>query len=160
QLMQGAGIDVALVPVGGATAERRAASLRSLAALVEALIEARDGTAGPASRGRDHPPGAPPPHPPNPARSPGGTLGLREADVQRARYSLIRDFYLRVPEEFRATVPLSEATGGGDTVAWAASPWGTAAIVRLTGGEAIRGADDASLANCSRRFGQEFGARL
>jgi hypothetical protein len=158
QLMQGAGIDVALVPFRGGTVEQRAATRRSLGAMVEALTELRNGIGGPAARGRDYPQLAPAIDLRDLA--PGGTIELRGTDAQRSLYGLIREFFLRVPEEFRAVAQLTGAAGGSEAPGWGASAPGAAAIVRLTGGEAIAGADAGSLGACSRHFAQEFGARL
>ena len=158
--MRDVGIDVAVVLFNGSAKARASHSIKGLDALVQALTEFRAEEERPFTRGRVYPRlalgldlrglreqyGAPP--------------DLSQRETQQSFYGMIREFFLRVPPQFRATVVLpAERRRPPEPTPGMASP-GAAHIVRLMYGEAVRNPGDAALAYCEQRFAQEFGARL
>lgn len=155
QLMQGAGIDVALVLFRGSAADRRGLSVQGLDALAEALKEMRYETAAWGPRGREYPQIGLSLDLTSLAQQYGGPVDLKDPNAQRSLYGMIREFFMRVPEEFRAACPVGPRAGNatGDTAE-------TGCIVRLTGSEALSDFDGSFMTYCDRRFAREFDARL
>jgi hypothetical protein len=162
QLMQGAGIDVALALFQGSASGRRDYAIRGLDALVEALKELRSPPAPLGGQGCEYPQVGLALDLASLAEQYGGSVNLKDADAQRSLYGMIREFYLRVPEEFRASVQLASIPQAvPDAAPEAASvPRDAGTMVRLTGGEWLRDADASFTTYCSRRFEHEFGSRL
>ncbi|MBI3910034.1 MAG: hypothetical protein HY320_03770 [Armatimonadetes bacterium] len=162
QLMAGAGIDVALAVFRGDAEERGAYAIKGLDVMVQGLKELRAENVAPLSRPHEYPQVGLALDLGSLARQYGGPVDLKNEDVQRSLYGLIRDFYLHVPAEFRAWVQLSRKHPGlaQDPPAEASAPAGTACVVRLFNDTAVRDADNSFLVTCNRRFAAEFGAQL
>lgn len=158
QLMQGAGIDVALPLYDGDAAGRKGGALTGLAALVEGIKELEESPA--ASRSRSFPQIGIAIDLEALARQYGGAVDLKDADVQRSLYGMLREVALRLPAGIRATAQVPPSENPDPASAGASVPDGTAVIVRLTGGQAVRDADGSFLRACGERFAREFGARL
>jgi hypothetical protein len=140
--MRGAGIDV-MLPVYRASAfDKRRHAQRGLVTLAGALNHL-------ANRGADYP-----------------MVGLfldttsltnekgekpdLSADAAKARlYAAVKDFFLAVPERFRAAIPLDAKNGGG-----------VANVVVLSSARAFAAVDPAIVEYCRTRFRADFGADL
>ncbi|MFN3650756.1 MAG: hypothetical protein ACK47B_14370 [Armatimonadota bacterium] len=162
QLMAGGGIDVALAVYRGDVENRRAYAIKGLDVMAQALKELR--TEGPTPlthKAHEHPQIALGLDLGGLATQYGGPVDLKQQDVQRSLYGMIRDFYLHVPAEFRASVqlPASQIAKSGAAEATGTTR-GVAYIVRLMSDAAVKDADNSFLTYCNRRFAQEFGAGL
>lgn len=172
QMMAAGGVDVALAVYKGDKDCRRGWALKGLDVMTQGLKELRSEGLAPLMKVREYPQiglaldlnglkdqyGAP--------------VDLKQPEVQRSLYGMVRDFYLHIPEEFRATIqlpkgrqyalPAAASQGGGSSTSFGAANTsnGAAYIVRLINDSAVKDADAAFLTYCNRRFAQEFGARL
>ena len=163
QMMAGGGIDVALAVYRGDQVNRRAYAIKGLDVMTQALKEFRAEGLVPLMKRREFPQIGMALDLGGLADQHGGPVDLKNADVQRSLYGMVRDFYLHVPEEFRATVqlPAARLTGApGKPIAAASTSQAAAYVVRLLGDAAVRDADDAFLRYAGDRFAREFGARL
>ncbi|MBM3946551.1 MAG: hypothetical protein FJ315_04010, partial [SAR202 cluster bacterium] len=159
QNMTCAGIDVALTVYRGGLKDRRTWAIKGLDALAQALKEMRGEGTQALTRRQEFPRIGLALDLRGLADQYGGPADLRQPDVQRSLYGMLRDFFLHVPEEFRARVHLPAARvpreiGGG------ASPRGVAYVVSLLHEEGVTGGGPGILGALSRRFGAEFGASL
>jgi hypothetical protein len=153
QEMAETGIDVALVVFRGDAASRQGHALKGLDALAQALKEQRYEAVTPFGKERKYPfvglaldlGGL--------AAQYGGPVDLKNGDVQKSLYGMIREFYLHVPQEFRAVVHVPAGRAG-------AGATGLAHIVRLFDDAAVKDADNSFIEAITRRFAQEFGAGL
>ncbi len=163
QLMAAAGVDIALPIYRGDARSRRGFAIKGLDVLSQGLKELRSEGLRPLLSAREYPliglcldlGGL--------ADAYGGPVDLRDPDVQRSLYGMIRDFYTHIPVEFRATIQMPLARLGQD--AWRRppagdQPLGTAYVVRLINDAAVKGADSAFITAVGDRFEREFGARL
>jgi len=163
QMMAAGGIDVALAVYRGDRASRRGWALRGLDVMAQGLKELRYSGAESFTRPREYPQVGLALDLGGLAEQYGGPVDLKQPDVQRGLYGMIRDFYLHIPEEFRATVQLPAARSAGPAapaLGMASTSHGIAYVVRLFGDEAVKDADATAMAYVNRRFAQEFGARL
>jgi hypothetical protein len=166
QMMAAGGIDVALAVYRGDKAARRGYALKGLDVMAQGLKELRYAGAESFTRPREYPQVGLALDLGGLAEQYGGPVDLKQAEVQRGLYGMIRDFYLRIPEEFRATIqlPRPAAPVAGAPAAPALGPTSTsngiAYIVRLFNDAAVKDADGAAMEYVNRRFAQEFGARL
>jgi hypothetical protein len=160
--MVAGGVDVALAVYRGDRAHRRSYALKGLDVMAEALKELRSEGLGPLTRTREYPQIGMALDLGGLADQYGGPVDLKDADVQRSLYGMVRDFYLHVPEEFRATIQIPPARLAAEavTLGTASTPQGCAYVVRLLNDSAVSDASDAALSYVNRRFAQEFGARL
>lgn len=78
-----------------------------------------------------------------------GGSNLRSEEIQAALYAMIRNFFLRIPPEFRAQIPLGAENGGG-----------TACLVLLSDSGPLGAADRALPAALRSSFRADFGADL
>lgn len=172
QMMAAGGIDVALAVYKGDKDSRRGWALKGLDVMTQGLKELRSEGLAPLMKVREYPQiglaldlnGLKDQY--------GGPVDLKQADVQRSLYGMVRDFYLHIPEEFRATIQLpgerqyalpAVVKAGGDSESSfgaASTSNGAAYIVRLINDAAVKDADASFLTYANRRFAQEFGARL
>lgn len=161
QMMAAGGIDVALAVYRGDRDNRRAYAIKGLDVMTQALKELRSEGLAPFTRPREYPQIGMALDLGGLADQYGGPVDLKSQDAQRSLYGMIRDFYLHVPEEFRATVQLpAPRVSPGDTIGTASTPQGTAYVVRLLNDAAVKDADGAFIGYANKRFAQEFGARL
>jgi hypothetical protein len=172
QMMAAGGIDVALAVYRGDRASRRAYALKGLDVLTQGLKELRAESKGALMKAREFPQIGLALDLTGLSEQYGGPVDLTLPDVQRDLYGMVRDFYLHIPEEFRATVQLPPsrlatvlASSGARPaqplqVAGANTPQGAAYVVRLIGDSAVKNADASVLGYVNRRFAQEFGTRL
>jgi len=161
QMMAAGGIDVALAVYRGDQANRRAYALKGLDVMTQGLKEFRAEGLLPLSRAREYPQIGLGLDLAGLSEQYGGPVDLKQPEVQRSLYGMVRDFYLHIPEEFRATVQLpTSRLSGGPAVGNASTPQGAAYVVRLLNDASVKDLDNASLAYVDRRFAQEFGARL
>ena len=162
QMMAAAGVDVVLAVYRGDKAHRHSYAVKGLDVLAQGLKEFRAEALLPLSKSRQYPQVALALDLGGLADQYGGPVSLKDADVQKSLYGMVRDFYTHVPEEFRATVQLPAeriaathvAAGPGN------SPSGAAYIVRLMNDGVVMDADNTVLDYVNKRFAQEFGARL
>ncbi len=163
QLMAAGGVDVALAVYKGDRASRQAYAIKGLDVMTQGLKELRSEGLGPFTQSREFPQIALALDLQGLADQYGGPVDLKDADVQRSLYGMVRDFYTHVPEEFRATVQLPASRLVGDpvkTLGPSNTPAGTAYVVRLMGDAAVKDANASVLTNVGTRFAREFGARL
>jgi hypothetical protein len=161
QMMAAGGVDVALAMYRGDRASRRSYALKGLDVLTQALKELRAEGQGPLMKAREYPLIGMALDLGGLAEQYGGPVNLKDPDVQKSLYGMVRDFYLHVPEEFRATVQLpASRLGDGAASPAGSAPRGAAYIVRLYGDGAVKDADGTFVAAVNRRFLAEFGARL
>lgn len=165
QLMAGGGIDVALAVYRGDLENRQAYALKGLDAMTQGLKELRSEGLAPLMKVRDYPLVGLALDLGGLADQYGGPVDLKNADVQRSLYGMVRDFYRHVPEEFRASIQLPAKRivhGGamGEDVKRFSTARGTAYVVRLINDQAVKAADASFLKYVNRRFAEEFGAGL
>lgn len=165
QLMAGGGIDVALCVYRGDKENRQAYAIKGLDMLTQGLKELRSEGLAPLMKVRDYPLVGMALDLGGLAEQYGGPVDLKDADVQRSLYGMIRDFYSHVPEEFRASIqlPASKVQSAGATGEPAnrfSTGRGQAYIVRLMNDQAVKSADASFVANINKRFAAEFGAGL
>ncbi len=79
----------------------------------------------------------------------GTNVDLKTATGKLSLYGMIKEFFTRVPAEFRAAIQLPVEKGGRP-----------ACIVAVTGGSAVTAADDNTLSYCNLLFAQDFGGKL
>ncbi len=160
QMMMAGGVDVALAVYRGGLADRRGYAIKGLDTMTQALKEMR-GEGASALTSRQLFPriglaldlrGL--------ADQYGGKADLTDADVQRSLYGMVRDFYLHVPEEFRAAVQLPATRRAAQDAAGGNAQRGVAYVVSLTHDEVVTGAGAQTLESVNKRFAAEFGARL
>ncbi len=75
----------------------------------------------------------------------GGSVDLRNEDAKRAFYGMLRDFFLSIPEEFRAVAPLDPDKKKTPSY-----------IVRLTSANAFSDIDAELKTYCESRFAEDF----
>ena len=125
-LLRACGVDVLLPVYRGDTASRAAYAIKGLDCLSQALKELRQEREQPHIRGRDYPLvgmyfdtgsvetqlGAPP--------------DMKTEEARRTFYGMVREFFLHIPPEFRATVPLPPERARAQTARFpaASSPRG------------------------------------
>lgn len=172
QMMAAGGIDVALTVYRGDQESRAGWALKGLDVMSQGLKELRSEGLAPLQKIREYPQIALALDLRGLQDQYGAPVDLKVLDVQRSLYGMVRDFYLHIPEEFRATIqlPTSRAMEPPTVVAGpGAAPAalgntstanGAAYIVRLIHDEAVKDADNTFLAYVNRRFAQEFGVRL
>lgn len=161
QMMAAGGIDVALAVYRGDAASRRAYAIKGLDVMTEALKELRSAGLAPFTIAREYPQIGMALDLSSLATHYGGPVSLKDPDVQRSLYGMVRDFYTHVPEEFRASVQLPAAHRTAvPKLGNSSSPNGIAYVVRLFGDAAVKDADGSFMAYANRRFAEEFGARL
>jgi hypothetical protein len=161
QMMAAGGIDVALAIYRGDLASRRAYAIKGLDVMTQGLKELRSEGLAPFTRPREYPQIGLALDLGGLADQYGGPVDLKLPDVQRSLYGMVREFYLHVPEEFRATVQLpASRLSPGDTIGAASTSQGVAYIVRLINEAAVKDVDNGFITYANRRFAQEFGARL
>lgn len=163
QMMASGGVDVVLAVYRGDKADRRGYALKGLDVMAEGLKEFRAESLAPLTKSREYPQVALALDLGGLADQYGGPVSLKDSDVQKSLYGMVRDFYLHVPEEFRATVQLPEARVAalaGIPLGPGSSPRGGAYIVRLLNDGVVQDADNSVLDYVNKRFAAEFGARL
>lgn len=161
QMMAAGGIDVALAIYRGDRESRRGYAIKGLDVMAQGLKELRADGLAPLTVAREYPQIGMALDLGGLSDQYGGPVSLKDADVQKSLYGMIRDFYAHIPEEFRATVqlPPSRLTGA-EPASVANTPRGAAYVVRLLNDAAVKDADDSFLAYVNQRFAREFGARL
>lgn len=141
QLRQ-AGIDVLLPVYRAGIADKQRYSQRGLTALAGALRAER-------SAGRPTPRVAMYLDTASLSANPATPVDLRTPEGEALLYGAIRDFFLQIPQAFRATIPLSAANGGG-----------VASIVVLSSAAPFSGIDASFYSYIRGRFLTEFGDDL
>jgi hypothetical protein len=79
----------------------------------------------------------------------GGRLDLRDPSAQARLYTAIKDFYLAIPQTYRASIPLEAKNGGG-----------VAHVVVLSTASAFSDLDSSFVDYCRKQFLSDFGADL
>ena len=74
---------------------------------------------------------------------------LRSDEVKATFYGMMKDFFLRVPDEFRASLQIPEDKGGK-----------TAYIVALGSASAFTDFDESFVKYCNEQFEKDFGSKL
>jgi hypothetical protein len=143
----------------GDTAARQTYALKGLDCLAQALKELRQEREQPFVRGRDYPLvgmyfdtsamqaqyGKPP--------------DMQTEEARRTFYGMIREFFLHVPPEFRAAVPLPpDKARAQHAIPGSQLAPGTAYVIFLSSPAPLRNLDAAALRYCDERFAREFGA--
>jgi hypothetical protein len=156
-----AGVDV-LLPVFRTDAPARASfAIKGLDCLAQALKELRQEREQPGIRGRDYPligmyfdTGT--------LRSPsGGAVDLATEEGRQTFYGKVREFFLHIPPEFRAAVPLPpERARTQHPIPGSQLAPGTAHVVFLSNPSTLQNLSAAALAYSSERFTRDFGAPL
>ncbi|TPW10367.1 MAG: putative cellulase and CBM, partial [bacterium] len=159
QTMAAGGIDVALAMYRGGAADRRTYALKGLDMMSQALKELRGAEDQPFSRPHDYPRLGMALDLRGLADQYGGPVDLKDPETRRSFQGMIRDFFLHVPPEFRATVQLPSARAGSPAGP-ALAPTGTAYVVRLIGDAAVKYIDEETLTEASKQVQAEFGARV
>lgn len=163
QMMSAGGIDVALAVYKGDKESRRGWALKGLDVMTQGLKELRSEGLAPLMKVREYPQIGLALDLAGLQTQYGAPVDLKDADVQKSLYGMVRDFYLHIPEEFRATVQLPAerlAANTAPALGTASTNQGAAYIVRLINDSAVKDADASFLTYVNRRFAQEFGARL
>jgi hypothetical protein len=159
--MEAGGIDVALAVYRGGLADRRSYALRGLDVMAQALKELKaEAKAGPFSYPRSFPQIGMALDLGGLSDQAGGPVSLKDPAVQRSLYGMVRDFYLHVPEEFRATIQLPSGRRAAVALGPGSAGSGGAYPVRLIDDAAVRDADNSVLTQVEQLFAAEFGARL
>jgi hypothetical protein len=173
QMMAAGGIDVALAVYRGDKDSRRAYALKGLDVIAQGLKELRSEGLAPIMRVREYPQVGLALDLGGLQTQYGAPVDLKQPEVQRSLYGMIRDFYMHIPEEFRATVQLpasrlttipatadAKSAASQNTFANSSASTGAAYVVSLINDSAVKDADNSFLAYVNRRFAAEFGARL
>lgn len=79
----------------------------------------------------------------------GAKPDLRDDEVKQTFYGMVRDFYLNVPDEFRARFELPPERG-----------WGAANIIVLDTASWFSDFDGSFVEYCNKRFAEDFGSKL
>ncbi len=79
----------------------------------------------------------------------GEKVDLHDDEVKQTFYGMIKDFYLRVPDEFRAAFQLPSEKGGG-----------YANIVVVNAPVGFSDFDGSFIEHCNQRFAEDFGGKL
>lgn len=144
QLLQirDAGIDVVIPVYWGSAVDKRHFSSKGLSCMVQAMKELRaEGKTFPlvgmffdtSAMGKQY----------------GEKPNLKDDEVKRTFYGMIKDFFLHIPENFRASVQMSPQKGGD-----------RAAIVVLYTASHFSDLDAAFVDFCNQQFAKDFGGRL
>src|SRR5438876_10557244 len=89
----------------------------------------------------------------------GAPPDMQTEEARRTFYGMIREFFLHIPPEFRAAVPLPpERARAQHSIAGSQLAAGTASIIFLSSPAPLRHLDAAALSYCAERFAKEFGA--
>jgi hypothetical protein len=142
--LRAGGIDVILPVYTGAAADRATSALKGLDCLVQAMKELS--VERPGGKERFYPRIGLYLDTAGMTRQYGSPPDLKAEEVQRTFYGMIREFFLHVPPEFRASVPRRAPSRE--------SPG--CAVVVLGGASAFKDLDGSFVEYCSRRFAQEF----
>lgn len=161
QMMAAGGIDVALAVFRGDVESRQTYAIKGLDVMAQGLKELRADGLAPLMKVREYPQIGLALDLGGLADQYGGPVNLKDADVQKSLYGMIKDFYAHIPEEFRATIQLPAARITADPpLGTSSTPRGAAYVVRLFNDAAVKDADGSFLTYVNRRFAQEFGVRL
>ncbi len=140
--MRAAGVDVVLPVYRGAARDRQLYADKGLTVLASALQSLRQA-------GQDYPQVGLFLDTEALIQTFGDRPDLREPAVQSALYGLIREFYRRIPSEFRCIVPLTPENGGH-----------RACVVFLSDARAFKELDGAFAETIRGRFLRDFGSDL
>lgn len=137
-----ANIDVVLPVYFGSSSGRQSHAVKGLDCMVQALKELK-------AEGKDYPLVGMLFDTQAMLSAYGAKPDLRQEDVKQAFYGMIRDFYLHVPDEFRARFELPPEKG-----------WGAAHIVVLDTASWLSDLDGSFVEYCNKRFAGDFGSKL
>jgi hypothetical protein len=142
--LRAAGVDVLLPVYSGAAPDRTTYALKGLDCLVQAMKELS--AERPAGKERFVPTIGMYFDTGSMRRQYGAAPDLKTAEVQQTFYGMIREFFLHVPPEFRARVPLPAPDG----------EFPAGALVVLGSASAFKDLDGSFADTCARRFEREF----
>lgn len=159
QLLRATGVDVVLPVFRGDTAARATYAIKGLDCLAQALKEMHQEQEQPFIHGRDFPRVGMYFDTEAMRAQFGHAPDMRTEDARRTFYGMIREFFLHIPPEFRAAVPLPpERARAQHPLPGSQLAPGTAHVVFLSSPAPLRNFDAAVLAYCAERFAREFGA--
>jgi len=158
-LMRSNGVDVVLPVFRGDAAARAAYSIKGLDCMAQALKELRQEREQPFIKGKDVPLVGMYFDTDSMRTQFGQAPDMQTEEARRTFYGMIREFFLHVPPEFRAAVPLPpERARAQHPIPGSQVAPGTAYIVVLSSPATLRHLTAAALSYCANRFLKEFGA--
>jgi hypothetical protein len=152
------GVDVILPVFRGDTAARHTYAVKGLDCLAQALKELRQEQEQPFVYGREYPLVGMYFDTEAMRAQFGAAPDMQSEEARRTFYGMIREFFLHIPPEFRAAVPLPpERARAQHPIPGSQLAPGTASVIYLSSPAPLRHLDAAVLHYCSERFTKEFG---